>query len=181
MSVDLANNTTFQRLSLVVMDDSLIKLEHERTQDRVRKIMFDRVESLLIWTVPPWLNICICGIFFALPGFGILLVQEVWSSIVGDFLLALGLGLIGWYVYCGRTTIRAVRGGRLHEIKGIFRPGRVRRFRERLVAGIRRAQEQPQPPATPSPNDAQPARADAVEAPVLAENAGVTTPMQSRG
>ena len=47
MSEILKTTSVFDRLSFVVMDDSLVRLEHGSTQDRVRKFRFIEIEGIL--------------------------------------------------------------------------------------------------------------------------------------
>jgi hypothetical protein len=159
MSVDLKNNSMFKRSSLVLNDDCLITLEHERTQDRVRKIMFNRVESVIIWRAIPWLPIVLLTVLLGLPSIGVFLINETASTIIASILLAFVLAVIIAYLYCGRTTIRIIRGSQPQDISGIFRPGRLRRFRDRLIANIHQTQQNllqnspaapDQPPLLPS-------------------------------
>jgi hypothetical protein len=153
MAVDLRSNTMFARISLVLMDDHLILLEHGRTADRVRKFRFDAIEAVVIWRKLPWLRITLCALLLAMPGAALQFVGDTFATVSGLLLLALGLGLITWYVVCRQTTIRLVRSGKIHDVGGVFRPGRVRRFRERLLAGIAAAQA-PAEPIAPAPIEA---------------------------
>jgi hypothetical protein len=141
MSADLKCNTTLRRTSLVILDDCLVMLEHELTRDRVRKVMFDRVESVLIWAKVPWLRIVLLFVLLGLPALGILLIHEPVSTAIALVLLAFVVGMNAGYAYCGHTTIRIVRAGQTYEISGIFRRGPLTRFRARLLGGIRRVQQ----------------------------------------
>jgi hypothetical protein len=141
MSVDLRNASTFGRISLLVMDDCLIKLEHGYTRDRVRRLMYDAIESVIIWRRVPGVRITVCVVLFLLPGMGLLFANSTVAIVIGIFLLALALGLISWYIYAGKTIIRIVRIGKTDDVIGIFRPGRVRRFRTLFIDGIQRAQD----------------------------------------
>jgi hypothetical protein len=140
MSVDLKSITLFKRSSLLLMDDCLIMLDHEHTRDRVRRIMFDRVENVVIWRRIPWGRIIFLLIVLGLPAFGVVLMEKDTGRIIGECLLALVAAVIAWYLYCRHTTIYITRGGQTHMVGGIFRPGRVRRFRDRLIDGIRNTQ-----------------------------------------
>jgi hypothetical protein len=140
MAVDLRSVTTFQRFSLVLMDDCLIKLEHERMQDRVRRFSYDAIQNVVIWQKISWWRFIVCGVCLVLPGIGILFVGNTPSTIIGSILIIIGALLMAWYLYCKVTTIRIVRGGTNHDLKGLFRPGKLRRFRERLINSIQTAQ-----------------------------------------
>jgi hypothetical protein len=141
MSVDLKSNTMFARISLVLLDDGLIKLEHGRTEDRVRRYKYDRIERVLIWSNLPAIRVILCIALLMLPGFGVLLIGETFAYVTGALLIALGLGLVTWYLYCRKTTIQIVRSGKRFDVVGIFRPGKLRRFRDRLIRAIEAAQQ----------------------------------------
>lgn len=149
MSVDLRSNTLFSRASLLLMDDCLIKLEHGRTKDRVRRYSFDRIESVVIYRQIPWVRLIICAVVLLLPGFLLLLAGETSETVTGIVLMACAVFLIVWYLYCRKTTIRVVRAGQQYEVAGIFRPGRFRRFRDRLIGGINAVQLPFAPPIPP--------------------------------
>lgn len=141
MSVDLRSNSQFARVSVLLMDDCMIKLEHARTQDRMRKTMYESIESVTLWRRIPGVRITVCAVLLALPGIALLFVGDTAVTIIGIFLILLGGGLITFYLVCGKTTIRITKGGKNYDITGIFRPSKVRKFREKLIAGIRRVQE----------------------------------------
>ena len=140
MAADLRSNTMFSRISVVLMDDCLEKLDHDRTSDRVRRFAFDTIESVVIWRKIPWVRITLCATFLALPGAALQFVGDEFATVSGLVLLALGLGLITWYLVCRSTTIRIMRGGLTYDIVGIFRPARVRKFRDGLLTRVRAAQ-----------------------------------------
>ena len=91
MAVDLRSVTTFQRFSLVLMDDCLIKLEHERTQDRVRRYSYDSIQNIIIWRTISWWRVIICGICLLLPGIGLLFVDNTPSTVIGFILIGTGI------------------------------------------------------------------------------------------
>jgi hypothetical protein len=171
VSVDLQSNTMFGRISLVLMEDCLVKLEHGRTEDRVRRFMFDSIESVIIWRKMPWGRIAVTLGLFALPGVALFFVGELVTTIFGIFLVALGLGLTAWYLTCRKTTIRILRGGNTHDLSGIFRPSKVRSLRDRLFAQIERAQQQAAAtiasPSTEPPPTESPATLPPPDAPAL--------------
>src|SRR5665213_3135673 len=151
MSVDLRSNSTLGRMSFILMDGYLIQLEHRYTEDRVRKFRYESIDSVIIWQKAPWLRMILCAVILGLPGIAILFfsfrsgfnsndVGETFMVVTGSFLCALAVGLITWYFYCKKTTIRIVRAGNHHDLSGMFRPGRLNRFRTRLVDGIRNVQ-----------------------------------------
>jgi hypothetical protein len=143
MSEILKTTSVFDRLSFVVMDDSLVRLEHGSTQDRVRKFRFIEIEGILFSRAAPVGRLILCTVFFILPGIAMMLLNsELALVMVGLGLMVVGLCLLVWYSVAGRTTIQIYRANRPtpEKVSGIFRPRKVRRFRENLIAGIQRAQ-----------------------------------------
>jgi hypothetical protein len=161
MAVDLATHTLFQRQSLVLDTDSLVKLEHEWSRDRLRKILFDRVDHLVVWRVIPWVRVLLATLIFGLPGFlMMLLASDPVPTVVGAILLVIALVIDARYLYCRKTTLRIVRAGKTEDITGICRPAKVRRLVQAMVRNIHTVQAvatTPQPPAPPPPADDLPA------------------------
>src|ERR1700742_3916733 len=100
MSVDLKSFTMFERASLVILDDALIKLEHERTKDRVRKYLFESIESVVISRKMPWGRVIVVAVAFGLPGVALFFFNSVPTTVFGSILTALAIGLIVGYAYC---------------------------------------------------------------------------------
>ena len=146
MAVDLKSNASLHRYSLLIMGDALIKLEHERTQDRMRRYTFDTIQNVIIWQKTPWVRIAVCAVLLVLPGVGILFFNDTTATVIGCFLIAMGCLLLAYYSYCKVTTIRIVRAGKHYDCEGLFRPGKVRRFRDKLVQAITAAQSGAAPP-----------------------------------
>ena len=167
MAADLKSISTFQRYSLVLMNDCLIKLEHERTQDRVRRYSYDTIQQVLIWRKVPWLRIIICLVALVLPGIAIFFARNITTTVIGCFLLASGGTLVIYYSYCKATTIRIIRGGRHHDSEGLFRPGRLRRFEERFVTKINEAQLLGLPEVSNEPVATRPAALTAEKVPAF--------------
>jgi hypothetical protein len=143
MAVDLTSNSMFARISFVMMDDSLIKLEHGSTKDRVRRFRFVDIEAMVFTRSVPILRLVLSTIAFLLPGVAFLVFGgEVATSVVGIILAAIGFALIAWYLYAGWTTIYIIRAHQPgpEKITGIFRPGKLARLKESLVDKIRAAQ-----------------------------------------
>ena len=136
MSVDLRSISMFGRSSVLLMDDSVVKLEHTYTDDRLRRFMFDRIETVLIWRRTPWGRLILVGLILGGPGIGLQFAGDPIARWIGISLIFIAVVLCGWFLYCGATTIRIVASGRQHQFKGLFRPGKLRRFREKLLAGI---------------------------------------------
>lgn len=141
MAVDLKSNSFISRSSLVIMPDSLVKLEHTRTQDRVKRFTFDTIERVMIWKRFLWGRLITVSLLLLAPGVLLIVLNRDTALIVcGSILAAIGGGLAVWYLICRKTTIRILRGGTTTDITGIYRPGKVAKFRDKLIRGILDAQ-----------------------------------------
>ncbi|MBI4584425.1 MAG: hypothetical protein HY717_10425 [Planctomycetes bacterium] len=140
MGVDLKIQRWFHRESLVLWDDCLIQLEHEMIQDRVRRIFYEQVESVVAWKVAPWAQIVIVLILLGLPGLLILLFNEIPAYVIGGIILALAAILLLRYLLYRKTLIRIRRAGEVKDFAAIASPARINRFLRRLRAGIDQAQ-----------------------------------------
>lgn len=140
MAVDLKTNSFFRRISLVLEPDALVKLEHDRTKDRVRKIMFDRVDQVIVWRRLPVLRIILVTAILCAPGALLLMTNEPVGIVIAFILLAIGLIVDAVYLYYRKTTIRIIRAGRAEDITGIFRPRKVRTLVANMQANIRATQ-----------------------------------------
>lgn len=121
------------------MDDAVVKLEHTYGDDRMKRIMFSSMESLIIWQKVAWLHLISIALVILLPGILLMIFSDE-LKILGDVLAGLGLLLILWFAYCGKTTIRMTRRGTVTDISGVFRPGKVRKFRDKVLEAVRRVQ-----------------------------------------
>jgi hypothetical protein len=149
MAVDLKSNTTFQRVSILLTDNAIVKLEHERTQDRIRRFPYESIQAVLIWQRISWWRIVLCTIVLIFPGIGIAFNDSTTALISASILIGMGLALDLWYLYCKVTTVRIVRGHANYDLIGLFRPGKLRKFRQRLLAGIDATQAAAMPPDGP--------------------------------
>jgi hypothetical protein len=139
MGVDLRNRSTFERSSIIVTDDAIVKLEHTYGDDRLKRAMFASLESLIIWRKLCWAQITVVALLVVMPGILILALNSE-LMILGAILLGIGLLLIVYYVYCGKYTIRLIRRGTTMEFSGVYRPGKVRKFRDKVIANAQRVQ-----------------------------------------
>ncbi len=122
MSVDLRSNSMFARISLLLMDDCLIKLEHGRTKDRVRRYSYDRIESVIIYRNVAWGRMILWLTILFLPGVLVLFIGETFSTVTGTILIAVSTLLVGWCLYCKKTTIRIIRAGQSYELREFSGP-----------------------------------------------------------
>jgi hypothetical protein len=142
MAVDLKTNGFFGGTSIIVAPDCMIKLEHGGTKDRIRKVLFDRVEQVIVWRRVPVVRVVIVSVLLGLPGLLLLLVQETALTVFALLLLVITGAALAYYLYCRKTTIRIVRAGRFEEVTGVFWPSRVSRLLEMMRVNIRATQAQ---------------------------------------
>lgn len=136
MSADLKIVDVLTRQSLLVEPTCLVVLEHQTLSDRMRRVLFDRVESVTVWRGVLWGRVILI-LLLMLPAALLLLIDDpVARGIALTVLLCTGLALL-YYLWCGKTRIRIVRDGEERAFTAIAPPGRVRRFRDKLEAAIR--------------------------------------------
>jgi len=148
MGAELTSSTWFRRESIVLIDDSLVILEQESRQDRMRKVLFDQVSSLVVWRKFPFGRSFAFTAVLGVPA-TIVIVATLEGSIdrtdgyipAGCMLGLLLLILLRYFVY-GKTFVRIGYSGNVREFALIARPGRMRKFLDQLVVNIRKAQEE---------------------------------------
>lgn len=133
MAADIQLATIFRRESMLINDDSLVSLYHEGYQDRVHKILYDHIESIVTWRVIPWARMLIFAILFGLPAALCFIPGEEEFNYLGLILLSFSLITELYYLYCGKTVVRINKIGEIKEFEIIARPGKVRNF----IAGSR--------------------------------------------
>lgn len=147
MGADLTASAWTRRESVVLTEDSLIILEQEYRQDRMRKVLFDQVSSLVVWRKFPLGRSLAFTAVMGVPA-GILLaaardsMDSTPEYVVAACLLGLLVLILVRYFICGKTFIRIGYSGNVREFAFIARPGRMRKFLDQLVANIRKTQEE---------------------------------------
>ena len=168
MPVDLKSKSSLQRSSVILGPDSVIKLEHAYTQDRVYRCNYDRIQSILIWSRVPVGRLVLAVLLIIVSAGGLLIAYtsgevgpEVTATLIGGTLLIFGIVLLYRYTVHKLTTIRITRGGAPLDIEGIYPRRRLDSFRERLLDRIRASQPPPGVHLVPAveafPEPAQPA------------------------
>jgi len=141
MGADLTIAAWTRRQSVLLMDDHLVVLEHEGYSDRVHRVFFDGVRSLVVWKRWPWGRMLLLGCLTALPGYLIYSLGGA-GEVIGGIFFAVGAILELRYLVYRLTTIRLQDGPRSRDFGVIVRPGRIRDVVDRLRARIEAAQEQ---------------------------------------
>lgn len=62
MPPDLRIHGFISRKSLLIMDNSLVLLEHSEFNDRVKKIMHESIESIIVWKKTPWIKMTLTAL-----------------------------------------------------------------------------------------------------------------------
>ena len=143
MGADLKGANWLSKESAIVAADGLVILEHGGAKDRTRKILFDRVESVLVWKTLPWLRMLLFAVILGVPGtLLLLLVRDKVPSTIGAVVLGICVVIEAWYLYARKATIRVHRGGQNRDFVAITWPGRLRRVLGRMRQNIEAVQGQ---------------------------------------
>ena len=142
MAADLKINNLRQRKSLLLAGDHLIALDHGYLRDRLHRINYDRVESILSWRRMPWVRMLLTLLLFG--GLGILLI--ITNDPAGQFFGAIAMlvfVLLEWrYLALRKTTIRITRAGKHSDFTGIISRRKITNFLAILEQDIRRVQSE---------------------------------------
>jgi hypothetical protein len=144
VAVDFKEESLMHQVAVVIDDDALIMLERDGNRDRVRKILYDRVQSVLIWRKFPWLRAIIIGVFLLLLtlSFMPLAINSRNLAAKIPFVLCLITLLVVElrYLYYKRTYLQIFRAGESKLFKLIISPGKVKSIVNRLVENINKTQ-----------------------------------------
>ncbi len=139
MAVDFTMRSLFSSRSAIIDDACLILLERAGSRDRVRRIQFDRVQSLIVWRSIPWFNV----IFTAIPFFVgtiLMLVDEAVARSIG-LVICLTMALIElWWFYCKKTMLVFVVDGAPTKLSFVNRPAKRDRIVQRIRTNIAQTQ-----------------------------------------
>ena len=170
MSADFKHNSLFRAFSVVIEDECLVVLEADGNRDRMRRVHFDQVQSLAVWSSVPWLITILSGLMLLV---ATLLTVAYLSEREPVVLVFSGIFLFGGIVtaivalYWRRTRLRLVRDGVNHDFRTFIRPGKRRRIVEKIRTNIERVQERerarraqsqasPEPEPEPEPDTFEP-------------------------
>jgi hypothetical protein len=122
------------------MDDSLVILESDRTADRMRKILFDRVEGVLLWKRLPWGRMLLVTLLIAGPSIAVFWAPGDEALVIGGIGLSLAMLLLARYLWYGKSTLRLVRAGEVKDFTVIMRPGKLRKKVAAICQGVEETQ-----------------------------------------
>jgi len=148
MASELKCCDLFSRKTALLQADQLVILEHGLLSDRVRRIGFDRVESVAMSRGVPWAGLLLIGLGIIGGGVPLLLIglsQSTANSqlpmlLIGSVLLILGGPVFVWHAVCGQSRIYFVRSGETRELRAISPPRKIRRFLDEVLAAIESVQ-----------------------------------------
>ncbi len=140
MPADLTTAQMFRRSSVVLQNNHLVLLEHHSMQDRMRRVNFDGVESILRWRTRPWVRIVLVLLTIGGGGLGLLMANEDVLASIGAILIGVAAFILTFYFYRGKTTIIISRRGKEYVIKGIVSPKKVDQLMAQMEASIRQVQ-----------------------------------------
>ena len=145
MAADLSAYGLFHRRELVLDEDALLELENGFGSDRLRRVLFDRIQTVSAWT-----QILVGRLVFSLilMLLGLYLLFPLFTNgnmdlvPLGVVFLAIGLIILLRYAIIHRYNL-VVRlfDGTEFRIVAMGRPGKFRKFVKRLVDGIAACQE----------------------------------------
>jgi|GEM_PF-4175988 len=140
MPADVKFNSWFTRNSAVVEDDHLVVLEHHSTKDRVRRIHYDRIDSILGWRKWPIGRMLFFGLIIGMPGLGLLFVDDTAANIVALIPISLALIIIIRYCFVHVTYVQINRAGTGHRFTGMLTRKKLDRFLNKLGAAVHESQ-----------------------------------------
>jgi hypothetical protein len=141
MAADLKFTGIAHRSSIVLLDDHLVVLKHGSTRDRVRRVVYDRIDSVLSWRSLPWVRMVLFGVLFGISGLLMLAAAEPFANVLGAILLSTTTLIEVRYLYMGKTTLRITRADKHYDFTGVVSPRKVASCLSRLDRDIRLAQQ----------------------------------------
>ncbi len=153
MATKLRQVGWFRRQTIEVEPHQLLLLQPEWGSDRVRRVLFDRVSTLVVWRVMPWDRIIVVLILLGVPTTLLLsLGSDDVTLTIGGIFLGIALLLVR-YVVVRRTHFAVARADTMYRFNTIAGSGKVDRFVDELVKAIETVQAAHETitPQTPQP------------------------------
>ena len=142
MGIKLKQVGWIRRQFLEVEAHQLLLLQPEWGSDRVRRILYDRVETLVTWRTIPWDRLIVSSIVLLIPALLLLLVGGFPETrATGGVLAVIGLSLVGWYLTARRTHFAISRAGETYRFSTITVRRRVQRFLTAVTSAIATVQQ----------------------------------------
>lgn len=135
MAVDLKAGGVIRVQSLIVNDDHLVILERDGYKDRIRKTLFDRVDSIVTWKTLPWGRMLF--FLFLLGGPAVPMAIADADLLPFAVVLFVILAIIeARYLLYMKTWLCITRAGTSRIFSMVVRPGRFRTVLDRMRANI---------------------------------------------
>ena len=120
------------RMSLIVADEALVILEHSSTKDRVIKILYENIESIIVWKKTSWVSMILAMVilggaaYIPLSAYRTLKDESMlWIAIfLGVLLVALELVMVIRKKY----YLRINHGGEAFNVAAPIFPWQIRKF-----------------------------------------------------
>ena len=144
MAADITSMIGRHRQSMLLAADAVIRLDHQFGRDRVRRILYEHLQSVTVWTEFPTALALGAGLLLGTPALLAVVALGAAGVCVAVVPLILLAVLLIWISIQRRTVIRFVWAGQQFDFSGIVRKATVELFIKRLneaVVHARRAAE----------------------------------------
>jgi len=145
MPVDLRVHGIANRKSLLVMEESLVLLEHSQFSDRIHKIRYENIETILVWRKTPWLKMAVTAVILGaiayIPFVGSWSLEDRDTQVY--LLTALGFFAVleALFLFRKNHFIRIIHSGQRLDLKVSAFPWKARGFVDKVRAHAGQRQE----------------------------------------
>ncbi len=135
MPADLKQSGLSGRSSLLIAEDCLFVLRHGISDDRIHRLMFDKVESLATFKGPAWDRIVFGMVVVALAALWGFHEPEAFAA--GPIIVGMLGAVVALYgVFRRRTIVQIYRDGRPYRFNMVAGSARVERFERKFSAAV---------------------------------------------
>ena len=154
---NLKFRSLFGSTILVPDSDALIILEPEIIRDRMRRLLYNRIESVTTWQRVPWAS-CIFGGILTVLGAVLAVFNQSFtpSLVIGIIVAVVDLIVLVKYAWYKRTYLTIARHGEVRNFSGVVSPGSRKRFVKTLNQSIRNYQQAHQPQTAAPASELEP-------------------------
>lgn len=140
MVTTLYSRGWFGSRRVLIEENCLGFYEHQFGSDRVRRTLFDRLGSVVVWRRFPWDKAAVYSLILGLPGLSLtasgLYMNEPGMWIIGGGLLLFWALIFARYLRYGRSTLLVYRDGKARRIQVIVSPKKLSRFLDTLDQAV---------------------------------------------
>lgn len=135
MPVDLKQAGLSKRFSLLIAEDCLFVLRHGIRDDRIHRLMFDKVESLATYTSPAWSRVLFGALIMV--GAGLWVLSPSYAFLPGAVILAVFGAVIALYgLLRRRATVQIFRDGKAYRYRVVAARFDVERFERKFFKTV---------------------------------------------